>query len=225
MKLKYYFDTFPTLIGDFSIALDENDAVAAAAFGGITELRKRFDPGELVRDADRLARARSEVQEFFAGKRDHFDVRLAPRGTAFQQRVWKELQRIPFGQTRSYAQLAAAVGRPGAARAVGRANATNPICVLVPCHRVVGAHGSLTGFAFGTDLKRRLLELERERAKIRMESSLQAAGSHSKTTANKCFDMPGPHSALKTAFAPSSQPRSKALGPPNPRWLCRASAA
>jgi methylated-DNA-[protein]-cysteine S-methyltransferase len=158
--MKHYIDTFPTPVGDFSIALDENDAVVATAFGGVTALRKRFHPDNLIPDAGRAARIRSQVTEFFAGKRRQFDVRLSPMGTTFQKQVWTELQRIPFGQTRSYAQLAAAVGRPGAARAVGRANATNPICLLVPCHRVIGADGSLTGFAFGEALKRRLLEHE-----------------------------------------------------------------
>jgi methylated-DNA-[protein]-cysteine S-methyltransferase len=158
--MKHYFDTFTTPVGDFSIALDEHGAVVASAFGRVTELRKRFPADGLIRHPDRAAAVRSQVQDFFAHKRDHFDVCLSPAGTAFQQRVWAELQRIPFGQTRSYGQLAAAVGRPCAARAVGRANATNPICLLVPCHRVVGADGSLTGFAFGQELKRRLLAHE-----------------------------------------------------------------
>ena len=106
------------------------------------------------------------MREFFAGKRQSFDLPLSPLGTAFQKRVWAELQRIPFGQTRSYAQLAEAVGSPGAARAVGRANATNPICLLVPCHRVIGANGSLTGYAGGLDCKRALLDLEAGRTAL-----------------------------------------------------------
>lgn len=162
--MKHYFDTFRTPLGNFSAALDENGSVVATAFGGVEKLRKRFQAGTLIRDARRSAGVRSQVQDFLAGHRSGFDVSLAPSGTAFQKRVWSELQRIPFGETRSYAQLAAAAGRPGAARAVGRANATNPICLLVPCHRVIGADGSLTGFAFGTDLKRRLLAHERSAA-------------------------------------------------------------
>jgi methylated-DNA-[protein]-cysteine S-methyltransferase len=161
MKLKYYFDTFSTSLGDFSIALDETGAAAATAFGRVTGLRKRLRAHELVHDAGRVAGIRGQVQDFFRSKRDRFNVSIAPEGTAFQKRVWKELRRIPFGQTRSYAQLAAAVGRPGAARAVGRAVASNPICLLVPCHRVIGSDGSLTGYAFGKELKRRLLEQER----------------------------------------------------------------
>jgi methylated-DNA-[protein]-cysteine S-methyltransferase len=162
--MKHYFDTFPIPGGDFSVALDEQGAVVATAFGKANQLRKRFQLNHLVQDPKRAAEVRAQVQEFFAGKRDHFDLRLAPGGTAFQKLVWAELARIPFGQTRSYAQMAAAVGRPGAARAAGRAIGSNPLCLLVPCHRVIGSDGSLTGFAFGLELKRRLLEHEKQRA-------------------------------------------------------------
>ena len=86
---------------------------------------------------------------------------MAPRGTEFQKRVWSELVRVPYGETVSYAELAKRAGSPGAARAVGRANATNPIAIVVPCHRVIGADGSLTGYAYGVELKRGLLDLER----------------------------------------------------------------
>ena len=158
--MKYYFDTFSTPAGKFSVALNEIGAVVATAFGGLTELRKRLHGEDLLPEPTRCAAVRSQVLEFFGGKRHEFDVPLSPVGTTFQKQVWAELQRIPFGETRSYAQLAKALGRPQAARAVGRANATNPICLLVPCHRVIGADGSLTGFAFGEDIKRRLLELE-----------------------------------------------------------------
>src|SRR5262249_27128668 len=101
-----------------------------------------------------------QVLDYFAGKRRDFDLELAPQGTPFQQRVWEALQRIPFGATRSYGELAAQLGNAKASRAVGRANATNPVCVIVPCHRVIGADGSLTGFAYGENLKRKLLEHE-----------------------------------------------------------------
>src|SRR5215469_7254461 len=102
-----------------------------------------------------------QVTEYFSGKRTAFDLPLAPRGSAFQKRVWSELMRIPFGETISYAELARRVGRPGAFRAVGRANATNPIALIIPCHRVIGSTGALTGYAFGVDLKRKLIEWER----------------------------------------------------------------
>ena len=158
--MKNYFDTFSTPLGDFSVALTETGAVVATAFGSVARLRKRFAAGTLVRDQRRATAVRREVSRFFRGRLRRFQVKLAPAGTSFQKRVWSALRRIPFGATRSYAQLAAEMGEPAAARAVGRANATNPICLLVPCHRVIGADGSLTGFAFGTKLKRRLLEHE-----------------------------------------------------------------
>jgi methylated-DNA-[protein]-cysteine S-methyltransferase len=158
--MKHYADTFPTPAGDFSVALNQDGAVVATAFGGVDQLRERFDSGELIPNPQLAAAARGEVDEFFRGQRRDFTLKLAPVGTAFQKRVWSALQRIPFGETRSYAQLAAQLGNPAAARAVGRANATNPICLFVPCHRVVGSNGSLTGFAFGEELKRRLLEHE-----------------------------------------------------------------
>lgn len=101
-----------------------------------------------------------QLDEYFAGTRQRFDLRLALRGTAFQQAVWQALQEIPFGQTRSYSQLAMQIGRGNAVRAVGAANGANPIAVIVPCHRVIGRDGSLTGFAGGLARKATLLHLE-----------------------------------------------------------------
>ena len=102
-----------------------------------------------------------QLRDFFAGERRTFDLPLAPRGSAFQRRVWAELVRIPFGQTTSYGELARLLGNPAASRAVGRANATNPIGLIVPCHRVIGSNGKLTGYAGGLDLKEKLLAWER----------------------------------------------------------------
>jgi methylated-DNA-[protein]-cysteine S-methyltransferase len=158
--MNYFHDTFPTPHGAFSVALDENDAVVAACFGGFARLRKHTPAGELVRDPKRAATVRREIGEYFAGKRRAFTVKIAAPGTAFQQRAWAALRAIPFGETRSYGELAAEIGKPKAARAIGRANATNPVCLIVPCHRVIGSDGSLTGFAYGEALKRRLLEHE-----------------------------------------------------------------
>ncbi len=155
-----YFDTFTTPLGSFSVAVNAAGAVVATAFGPAPALRSRLGGCQLLVDNPRVAVARTEILAYFAGERRAFELTLAPMGTPFQQRVWSALQRIPFGETRSYGELAAQLGRPGAARAVGRANATNPICLIVPCHRVIGADGSLTGFAFGEDIKRRLLEHE-----------------------------------------------------------------
>lgn len=153
-------DTFETPFGLFSIAVNDAGELVGTAFGDRDALRARLGECHLVDDTLRSRDARQQVEEYFAGKRREFSVRLAPRGTAFQQNVWEALRRIPFGETRSYGELAEELGTPNAARAVGRANATNPICLVVPCHRVIGADGSLTGFAFGEDIKRRLLAHE-----------------------------------------------------------------
>lgn len=111
-----------------------------------------------------LAAAARQLAEYFAGERRAFDLPLAPRGTGFQQLVWRALLAIPYGETRSYGDLARAIGRPAAARAVGAANARNPLAIVVPCHRVIGASGQLTGYAGGMPAKRWLLEHERRDA-------------------------------------------------------------
>ena len=110
--------------------------------------------GKIVETAAR------QLADYFAGKRRDFDLPLAPRGTEFQQRVWQELQRIPYGQTLSYGEIARRIGRPTAVRAVGAANGKNPIPIVIPCHRVIGRDGSLTGFGGGIDIKKQLLTLE-----------------------------------------------------------------
>lgn len=107
-----------------------------------------------------LARAARQLQEYFAGERETFDLPLAPHGTEFQRAVWSALTAIPFGATRSYGELAATLGRPTASRAVGAANGQNPLAILVPCHRVVGASGALTGYAGGLAAKEWLLRHE-----------------------------------------------------------------
>jgi methylated-DNA-[protein]-cysteine S-methyltransferase len=154
--------TFPTPCGPFSVAVNDTGAVVASAFGDLARLRSRLKPVcHLISDKLALTLpAKKEVDAYFTGKLRSFTVPLAAHGTAFQHRVWQALVDIPYGETWSYGQLAASLGSPGASRAVGRANATNPICLLVPCHRVIGADGSLTGFAFGEDIKRRLLAHE-----------------------------------------------------------------
>src|SRR3954447_19488951 len=111
-------------------------------------------------DPDGLPAVREQLAAYFAGERTSFDVPLDLRGTAFQQRVWAELRGIPYGGTRTYGELAAALGAPAASRAVGLANGRNPVSIVVPCHRVVGASGSVTGYAGGVGRKRALLDLE-----------------------------------------------------------------
>ncbi len=112
-------------------------------------------------DAPVLADAADQLAGYFAGERTAFDLPLAPRGTPFQLAVWEALRRIPYGETRSYAQVAREIGRADRVRAVGGANARNPLAIVVPCHRVVGSDGSLTGYAGGLACKRALLDLER----------------------------------------------------------------
>lgn len=108
-----------------------------------------------------LKTARHQLEEYFAGKRRTFDLPLGPQGTPFQQSVWNALRTIPYGETQSYGDIARAIGKPKAVRAVGAANGANPLPIVVPCHRVVGADGSLTGFGGGLPHKKRLLALER----------------------------------------------------------------
>ncbi|WP_046157250.1 methylated-DNA--[protein]-cysteine S-methyltransferase [Chromobacterium vaccinii] len=116
------------------------------------------------RDDAALAEVARQLAEYQAGDRQTFDLPLAPQGTAFQQQVWAALREIPYGHTVSYGELARALGNPDGARAVGRANATNPIALIVPCHRVLGTDGSLTGYAGGLPLKAALLRFELERS-------------------------------------------------------------
>jgi methylated-DNA-[protein]-cysteine S-methyltransferase len=117
-------------------------------------------PGERDDDEPVLRDVAGQLREYFAGERRDFDVPLASAGTPFQLRVWSELRRIPYGATASYGELARRIGSPTAFRAVGAANGQNPIAIVVPCHRVIGANGSLTGFGGGMDAKRTLLDLE-----------------------------------------------------------------
>jgi methylated-DNA-[protein]-cysteine S-methyltransferase len=128
--------------------------------------REDFPKGRLARTADwqeseeRTAVARRELREYFAGKRRIFDVTLDLHGTEFQKKCWRALLRIPYGETRTYAQIAKAVGNPRGFRAVGMANHDNPVPIIVPCHRVLASDGTLGGYGGGLDVKRKLLELE-----------------------------------------------------------------
>jgi methylated-DNA-[protein]-cysteine S-methyltransferase len=124
----------------------------------------RFHPATLAERARRteepFREAIAQLNAYFAGELRRFDLPLAPEGTPFQQEVWSALMAIPYGETVSYGGLARRLGRPAASRAVGAANGKNPIPIVIPCHRVVGADGSLTGFGGGIAIKRRLLDLE-----------------------------------------------------------------
>ncbi|MBQ6108457.1 MAG: methylated-DNA--[Thermoguttaceae bacterium] len=116
--------------------------------------------GESSPETPILLQAARELDEYFAGRRQTFDLPLNPTGTPFQRKVWAELQKIPYGTTISYGELARRIGQPKASRAVGMANHRNPLAIFIPCHRVIGADGSLTGYGGGLEVKRFLLDLE-----------------------------------------------------------------
>jgi methylated-DNA-[protein]-cysteine S-methyltransferase len=119
---------------------------------------------DAVRDDAAVAHVARELAEYGAGERRAFGLTLAPKGSPFQHKVWKALLDIPYGRTESYGHLAERIGHPGKARAVGAANGANPIALIIPCHRVIGADGSLTGYGGGLPLKARMLEFERAHA-------------------------------------------------------------
>ena len=142
--------------------------LATAAGGFITSVNfidakytKPIDP-EWTQDPDSpaLKECAAQLGDYFGGKRRSFDLPLAPEGTPFQKRVWQEIARVPFGATLTYSELAARAGAAGSARAAGAATGRNPIAVIVPCHRIVGSDGSLTGYAGGLERKTKLLEIE-----------------------------------------------------------------
>ncbi len=154
-----WITTFDSPVGPLLLMSD------GTALTGLHTDRDKHRPmprGDWVRDAaiEPFGRTCTQLQAYFAGRLVEFDLPLAPRGTAFQMIVWRELRRIAYGETISYAELARRIGRPTAARAVGHSNARNPISIVIPCHRVIGADNSLTGYAGGLDRKRLLLQHE-----------------------------------------------------------------
>jgi methylated-DNA-[protein]-cysteine S-methyltransferase len=154
--------TLTTPIGELLLTADDDGALT-----GVNLPNRHPDPAGWDRDDELLADARRQLTEYFAGERTSFDLPLRPAGAPFQLRVWEALLRIPYGETASYGELARELtGHPGAARAVGAANGRNPIAIIVPCHRVIGASGALTGYAGGLECKRALLDLEVGRAAL-----------------------------------------------------------
>lgn len=151
--------TLPTPLGDLLVAADDDGLTRASFLAGTAAWAPPADAARVDDDA-LLGEARAQLAAYFAGRLRAFDLPLAPRGTAFQRDVWRALGDVPYGATTTYGALAAKLGRPTAARAVGAANGANPLPVVVPCHRVVGADGALTGYLGGVALKRALLALE-----------------------------------------------------------------
>ena len=172
--MRAYVDEIESPAGPLAFAVDEEGTLVRlhfveSAYGPVMEAELEDEGYTVETDEMRTARVRSELAEYVSGRRRTFDVPLAFVGSVWQKAVWMELTRIPFGETRSYGEIADSLGRPGAARAVGRANASNVLPVVVPCHRVIAADGTLGGFNGGLHLKERLLEHER--------NVLAAAGS------------------------------------------------
>jgi methylated-DNA-[protein]-cysteine S-methyltransferase len=148
------YTTTDSLIGELMLIGDEH------ALSGLYMTPHPMPDPDWRWAAAPFAAAREQLAEYFAGERREFTLPLALEGTPFRQRVWDALHTIPYGETRSYGQIARQIGRPDRARAVGTANGSNPVSIVVPCHRVIGADGSLTGYGGGLDRKRHLLDLE-----------------------------------------------------------------
>lgn len=156
-----YFSELDSPVG--TLLLLGSDAALTGLYMQEQRHRPALPPG-CERDDRPFRLVREQLRAYFAGKLRRFEVPLASHGSAFQRRVWRELLRIPFGATESYGELARRVGNPRASRAVGLANGKNPIGIIVPCHRVVGAGGALTGYGGGVERKKWLLEHERRHA-------------------------------------------------------------
>jgi methylated-DNA-[protein]-cysteine S-methyltransferase len=151
--------TVPSPVGDLVVVASPN-GIVAILWPDDRPVRAGMTGTPLPGESELLDLAEAQLAEYFAGERTTFDLPLDLRGTEFQQAVWEELRTVPYGTTVGYGELAAAIGRPTAARAVGAAVGRNPVSIVVPCHRVIGADGSLTGFAGGLDAKHTLLRLE-----------------------------------------------------------------
>ena len=158
MSSSTVFTTIDSPVGPLMLAANDEGVCAIEFHRSRHPVRRGMDWSE--GDCDLLRRLRAQLHEYFDGTRRTFDLPLAPQGTPFQLEVWHALARIPYGTTVSYAQLAHSPGRPAATRAVGAANGRNPLPIVLPCHRVIGASGALTGFGGGLPTKEYLLRLE-----------------------------------------------------------------
>ena len=163
--MKLCTNEFRTPVGGLLAAVNEDRALIFLQFTkGTSRAQLERDlvtrGYEVAPNKSHCREVERQVREYFRGRRREFDLELRPPGTAFQCKVWKELAKVPFGETISYGRLARLVRRPQAVRAVGRCNALNPIVIVLPCHRVIGSNGGLTGYGGGLPVKRQLLELE-----------------------------------------------------------------
>ena len=159
-KIWYYeFSTKDKKISAYRLGIAETDG----AISHILFESKNSFPGYAPEETPLIKTAALQLFEYFYGKRAEFELPLSPKGTLFQQAVWTALKNIPFGETRSYKQIAEQIGNPKAVRAVGMANNRNPVPIIVPCHRVIGTNGELVGYAGGLDFKQALLDLEKSK--------------------------------------------------------------
>ena len=157
--MSYTFITLPSPVGELKLVAN-GSRLAAILWENDKPDRVRLGPMTEEPDNPVLRKTAQQLEEYFAGGRDRFELELDFVGTDFQKKVWAALLTIPFGETRTYSQIAEQIGNPTAVRAVGAANGRNPISIVAPCHRVIGASGKLTGFAGGLEAKERLLVLE-----------------------------------------------------------------
>jgi methylated-DNA-[protein]-cysteine S-methyltransferase len=163
MQESYFYSYCESPIGKLLLVGSER-GLAQIWFEGQTHKAALGD--NCHEDSSELRDAVRQLRAYFAGELETFDVHLAPEGTPFQQKVWNELLKIPYGETISYGELARRIGNPNASRAVGLANGTNPIPIIIPCHRVIGSNGKLTGYGGGLPIKEKLLALEKRQLRL-----------------------------------------------------------
>ncbi len=160
MKIQFHYQT---VYGMLSITEEHNTIIMVS----VCDTYKDCGNDYVQRETPLITAVYQQMMEYFTGQRTNFQLPLASKGTAFQQKVWRALQMIPYGETRSYLQLAEVIGNPKACRAVGMANRYNPIAIIIPCHRMIGVNGALVGYAGGLNLKKQLLDLEK---RIKMQN-------------------------------------------------------
>lgn len=151
-----YFQNLETILGKIEI-VEENEKIIE-----VNVDQQRSQTGKLNQETPLLKEAKKQLEEFLKGKRKKFNLPLEAKGTPFREKVWKELEKIPYGEKRCYQEIAKAIGNPKGARAIGMANHNNPIPIFIPCHRVIGKNGKLVGYGLGIDRKEILLKIEEE---------------------------------------------------------------
>jgi len=171
-NMNYHYKTMDSMVGKLTLVATDK-GLAAVLWENDNPRRVRLGPVAENKKHPVLMEAETQLDEYFAGKRNRFSVKLDPKGTEFQNKVWDALRTIPFGETRSYGEIAKQIGNTKAMRAVGAANGRNPISIIVPCHRVIGASGRLTGFAGGLAIKEQLLSLEGNRDAKKLKPARQ----------------------------------------------------